>query len=107
MDAFEEKLKKAFESLEESVGEDGTELDLENLDVDSKEALSEIGDIFKDIQVGEDSVALKDHRHIALIRGLLVDLFAIQNNSPGGGKLKAGDQSQGSGFSAAGRTQQG
>lgn len=70
-----------------------------------------IGGFFSDLQpkadvachghIREEGIGLEDHAHVALVRRLVGDVFAVQADGAGGRRLKAGDHAQRSGFAAA------
>ena len=57
--------------------------------------------------MGEERVALEDRVHRALLRGQGGHVHAVQNDLSLVRGFQAGDDAQGGGFAAAGRTQQG
>ena len=66
-----------------------------------------VGNVFKDVQVRENSIALKHHGHGAAVRGHVVQALAIQHDAPLRRGFKTGDEAQGGRLAASRRTQEG
>ena len=65
------------------------------------------GDVFKDVQMGEQGVALEDGVDVALVGGDVVDALAQEEHVALVRLLEAADDAQDRGLAAAGGTQQG
>ena len=64
------------------------------------------GHVFKDVQVGEQGVLLKDGVHTPLIGGHVVDLLPQEEDVALVRRLKAADEAQDRRLAAAGRAEQ-
>ena len=64
------------------------------------------GDVFIDVHVGEQGVALEDRVDGTLVRRQRGNVLPVQKDLPGGRQFKAGDHPECRGLSAAGRPQE-
>ena len=64
------------------------------------------GDVFKDVEMGEKRVLLKDRVYGSLMWGRVLDAFAVKGNVACVGGLKSADDTQGGGLTAARRAEQ-
>ena len=66
-----------------------------------------VGDVFPDVQVGEQGVGLEHHGDAPLVGGNLGHVPVADEHVAAGGILEAGNHPQGGGFATAGGAQQG
>ena len=64
------------------------------------------GDIFIDRHMRPDGVVLENHADVAFARRQIGDIFAVDDDAPGGDFLQPGDHAHRGGFAAARGTQQ-
>ena len=65
------------------------------------------GDVLRNVQMGEQGVALENGVDLAAVGGHVVQTPALEQNVAAVGLLEAADDAQGGGLAAAGRTEQG